>query len=93
MRSYEDERKEQERDRVAMMLVDPTYVDLFLEPGAEHFFVQSFWRDSKLHAMFCLICELRATKEPVGYMKRLQDHGRKLLEQRKNVDNTDRLSA
>lgn len=82
---------EAEYDRVALMLVEPTYVDAFLCEGADHYFVQSFWSDPKLYAMFLLVCELRAAGEPVGYMKRLQTRGREILEARKNTDNTGQL--
>lgn len=91
MKSYREQKAENERDRVALMLVDPSYTDLFLNDDASHFYVQSAWEDKKLHAMFCLICELRAVREPVGYMKRLHDRGKEILEQRKNADNTDSL--
>lgn len=91
MRPWRDECVQREKDRVALMLADPEFVDLFLEPGNEHYYVQSFWQDTKLHALFCLLCELRAGGEPLGYLNKLKDHGKKLLEQRKNADNTDRL--
>jgi len=87
---------ERERDRVALMLADPLEIDAYL-PGivgegvVEHFWCQSYWRDRTLHALFCLLCELRAAGEPLGYINRLTVRGKELLAQRATADNTDRL--
>ena len=82
---------QRERDRVALMLVDPSYVDGFLEEGNEYFFCQGYWQDSKLHALFCLLCELRAAREPLGYISRLQKRGQEMIEKRAKNDNIDQL--
>ena len=73
------------------MLVDPSYVDLFLDEAAEHFYCKSFWKDKKLWALFVLLCELRIDDEPLGFVAKLTKHGKAMLEQRKKSDNTDQL--
>lgn len=91
MKPWQDECAERERDRVALMLVSPEYVDSFLDGEAEHFQCKSYWRDKKLWALFVLLLELRIDNEPLGYVAKLTKHGKTMLEQRKTSDNTDRL--